>query len=161
MIFTFGDCEIDTDRRELLSRGVAAHVEPQVFDVLVYLLRNRERVVSKDDLLKAVWRGRIVSDATLNSRINSARRAIGETGARQMFLRTIARRGFRFSGAVEERNSGAIAGRGPALRPPTARPSVAVLPFANLSGSTDQEYFVDGIAEDLIAGLSRIRWLRV
>src|SRR5262249_14766600 len=91
----------------------------------------------------------------------SARRAIGETGARQMFLRTIARRGFRFSGAVEERNSGAIAGRGPALRPPTARPSVAVLPFANLSGSTDQEYFVDGIAEDLIAGLSRIRWLRV
>src|SRR6266851_4884047 len=103
MIFAFADCEIDVERRELRREGGATHVEPQVFDVLLHLIRHRDRVVGKDELLQAVWNGRIVSEATLASRISAARRAIGDTGERQRYLRTIARHGFRFCGEVEER----------------------------------------------------------
>jgi pimeloyl-ACP methyl ester carboxylesterase len=99
MTFTFANCEIDCDRRELQRCGAVAHVEPQVFDVLV---RHRDRVVSKDELIRAVWEGRSVSDETITSRVSAARRAIGDTGADQRLIRTVARRGFRFVGAVRE-----------------------------------------------------------
>lgn len=79
-------------------------VEPQVFDLLVYLIRNRERVVSKDDLIAGVWGGRIVSDSTLTSRINAARRAIGDSGEKQALIRTVARKGIRFVGTVTDAN---------------------------------------------------------
>jgi len=102
MIFVFGDCEIDPDRRELRRGGEAVHVEPQVFDVLIHLLRHSDRVVSKDELIQSVWGGRIVSEATLTSRIAAARRVIGDTGKQQARLRTIARRGFRFVGEVRQ-----------------------------------------------------------
>ena len=105
MIFAFDDCEIDPDRRELRRGGKAVHVEPQVFDVLIHLLRHRDRVVSKDELMQTVWGGRIVSEATLTSRIGAARRAIGDTGKQQARLRTIARRGFRFVGEVRQEAS--------------------------------------------------------
>jgi predicted ATPase/DNA-binding winged helix-turn-helix (wHTH) protein len=101
--FIFDDCELDLERRELRRGGVLVHVEPQVFDVLVHLVRSRDRVVSKDELLQTVWHGRVVSEDTLTSRISAARRAIGESGARQGRLRTVARRGFRFCGEIEER----------------------------------------------------------
>jgi DNA-binding winged helix-turn-helix (wHTH) protein/pimeloyl-ACP methyl ester carboxylesterase len=107
MIFVFGDCEIDSDRRELRRGGEAVHVEPQVFDVLIHLLRHNDRVVSKDELMQTVWGGRIVSEATLTSRIGAARRAIGDTGKQQTRLRTIARRGFRFVGEVRQEASDA------------------------------------------------------
>jgi predicted ATPase len=103
VIFAFGDCEVDIARRELRRGGSVVHVEPQVFDVLVHLIRCRDRVVGKEELFQGVWRGRIVSEDTLTSRISAARRAIGDSGARQSRLRTIARRGFRFCGQVEER----------------------------------------------------------
>jgi DNA-binding winged helix-turn-helix (wHTH) protein len=103
VVFAFGDNEVDIAQRELRRGGSVVHVEPQVFEVLVYLIENRERVVSKDELFQAVWRGRIVSEGTLTSRISAARRAIGDSGARQTRLRTIPRRGFRFCGEVEER----------------------------------------------------------
>src|SRR5258708_3832872 len=103
MMFTFADCELDVERRELRRGGATAHVEPQVFDVLYYLVRHRDRVVSKDELYQAVWNGRIVSEATLTSRISASRRAIGDSGQRQTYLRTVARRGFRFCGEVHER----------------------------------------------------------
>ena len=103
MLFRFGEYSLDTDRREL-KRGLdLLAVEPQVFDRLVYLIRNRERVVSKDDLLEGVWGGRIVSESTLTSRINAARRAIGDSGAEQALIRTVARKGLRFVGMVTER----------------------------------------------------------
>ena len=117
MIFTFADCELEAERRELRRDAAAVHVEPQVFDVLHYLVRHRDRVVSKDELYQAVWNGRIVSEATLTSRISAARRAIGDTGKRQTCLRTIARHGFRFCGEVEER---VLVRSRPALRPPEA-----------------------------------------
>jgi pimeloyl-ACP methyl ester carboxylesterase/DNA-binding winged helix-turn-helix (wHTH) protein len=100
--FRFGEYRLDTDRRELVCGGEHVAIEPQVFDLLVYLIRNRARVVSKDDLLEGVWGGRIVSDSTLTSRINAARRAVGDSGAEQSLIRTVARRGFRFVGSVAE-----------------------------------------------------------
>jgi DNA-binding winged helix-turn-helix (wHTH) protein len=121
MTFAFGHCEIDCDRRELHRQGTATHVEPQVFDVLVHLVRHRDRVVSKDELIRAVWDGRIVSDDTLTSRVSAARRAIGDTGAEQRLIRTMPRRGFRFVGEVREKKSSPI----PAdARPPTLNQSV-------------------------------------
>jgi len=165
--FLFGDHALDTARRELRRSGDHIALEPQVFDLLVYLLQNRERVVSKDDLLASVWGGRIVSDAALDSRIAAARRAVGDSGAAQTLIRTFARKGVRFVGEVREEEK--LAAFAPELaeepeRPELAlpdRPSIAVLPFANLSGDPEQEYFADGMVEEIITALSRIRWLFV
>jgi DNA-binding winged helix-turn-helix (wHTH) protein/pimeloyl-ACP methyl ester carboxylesterase len=105
MTFVLGNCEIHCDRRELHRSGTVVHVEPQVFDVLVHLVRHRDRVVGKEELIRTVWEGRFVSDATLTSRISAARRAIGDTGAAQHLIRTVTRRGFRFVGEVREEAS--------------------------------------------------------
>ncbi len=102
MRILFGDYTLDPTRRELSRGGEAIHVEPQVFDLLLHLVCNRERVVSRDDLLATVWGGRIVSESTLNNRINAARHAIGDSGEQQHFIRTIARRGVRFVGEVRQ-----------------------------------------------------------
>src|SRR5580693_2063463 len=91
---------LDTDRRELTCGADVRALEPQVFDLLVYLVQNREHVVSKDDLIASVWQGRIVSDSTLTSRINAARKAVGDSGDAQRLIRTVARKGFRFVGDV-------------------------------------------------------------
>ncbi len=96
MSFAFADCLLDPDRRELRRGSEVIAIGPQVFDLLLYLLQNRARVVSKDDLLEAVWSGRIVSESTLTSHINAVRRAIGDSGEEQRLLRTVARKGFRF-----------------------------------------------------------------
>jgi pimeloyl-ACP methyl ester carboxylesterase len=100
--FVFGDYALDVSRRELRRGSGLVAIEPQVFDLLVYLLQNRDRVVSKDDLLEAVWGGRIVSESTLTSRINAARKAVGDSGEQQALIRTVARKGIRFVGAVSE-----------------------------------------------------------
>src|SRR2546423_14361696 len=98
MQFLFADHTLDTDRRELHRGSAQIAVEPQVFDLLIYLVQNRERVVSKDDLIASVWGGRIVTDSTLASRINAARKALGDYGGEQKLIRTTARRGTRFVG---------------------------------------------------------------
>ena len=116
MAYFFEGYALDQDRRELKRGSDLVALEPQVFDLLVYLIENRERVVSKDDLIAAVWRGRVVSDSTLTSRINAARKAIGDSGEQQSLIRTIARKGFRFVGAL-----GDAAGTAPAAAVP-ARP---------------------------------------
>ncbi|MEZ2141504.1 winged helix-turn-helix domain-containing protein [Bradyrhizobium sp. DN5] len=161
----FEKCVLDTDRRELRRGESPVPVQPQVFDLLVHLIENRDRVVTKDDLLEAVWNGRIVSESTLISRINAARRAIGDDGDQQRLIRTIARKGVRFVGEVEKRQavaSSSLPIEG-APEPSAAtmalvdRPSIAVLPFTNMSGDTEHDFFVDGITEDLITALSRIR----
>jgi pimeloyl-ACP methyl ester carboxylesterase len=113
--FLFGDYTLCADRRELTRCGELVAVEPQVFDLLLYLLRNRDRVVSKDDVLEAVWSGRIVSDSTLTSRINAARRAVGDSGERQEMIRTVARKGFRFVAPATEQKA-AVRAAAPALR---------------------------------------------
>lgn len=164
MAYLFEDFALDGDRRELRRGNELIAVEPQVFDLLQYLIHNRDRVVSKDDLVDAVWLSRIVSDATLASRINAARSALRDNGEEQRLIRTILRKGFRFVGDVreergaDERAAAEQANAGPRL---PDRPSIAVLPFANMSGDPEQDYFADGMVEDIITGLSRVRWLFV
>jgi DNA-binding winged helix-turn-helix (wHTH) protein/pimeloyl-ACP methyl ester carboxylesterase len=125
MIFAFADFEIDEDCREVRRSGQPVHVEPQVFDLLVYLIRHRERVVSKAELLDAVWEGRVVSEATLGSRINAARRTIGDTGEDQKVIRTVPRRGFRFVAEVRERPSQMQESRPAAAASGSAMPAAA------------------------------------
>jgi TolB-like protein len=155
--FHFDDHVLDIDRRELHRGSTAVAVEPQVFDLLHYLVKNRDRVVSKDDLIASVWHGRIVSESTLASRINAARKAIGDNGEQQRLIRTLSRRGVRFVGSVEPR---AEAEASPTLCAPAARderPAIAVLPFVNASQEPEQDYFSDGMSEDIITQLSRVR----
>jgi TolB-like protein len=166
--YLFEDYAFDTRRRELHRGSEAIAIAPQVFDLLDYLLRNRERVVSKDDLIKAVWEGRIVSDAALTTRMNFARSAIGDTGEAQRLIRTLPRKGFRFVGSVrEEHGSSAAETIGPPEYPPQRplalpdKPSIAVLPFANLSSDSEQDYFADGIVDDITTALSRFKSLFV
>jgi TolB-like protein len=166
--FRFENLVLDAGRRELQRDGAPVAIEPQVFDLLLYLVENRDRVVSKDDLLNAVWHGRIVSESTLTTRINAARRALGDSGEVQRLIRTLPRKGFRF--VVEVQDDPAPAAREP-VRPAAGapspafalpdRPSIAVLPFKNLSGDAEQDYFTDGITEDIITELSRFRSLFV
>jgi TolB-like protein len=164
MQFRFANHLLDTGRRELRHGSEPIAVEPQVFDVLVYLLENRDRVVSKDDLIASVWGGRVVSESTLTSRINAARKAIGDSGEDQKLIRTIARKGLRFIAEVRTDQTAAGPDRAEPARPALPlpdRPAIAVLPFANMSGDPEQEYFSDGISEDLITALSKLRWFFV
>jgi len=149
---------LDIERRELRRGAQPVALEPQVFDLLVYLVRNRGRVVSKDDLIQGVWGGRIVSDSALTTRLNAARKAVNDSGAAQRVICTVHRRGVRFIGEVSEDCEAAAPGAIlPAAVPPTApRLSIVVLPFANLSNDPDQQYFADGITGDLTSDLSRI-----
>jgi TolB-like protein len=158
LLYSFEAYLLDTDRRELKRGAEPIALEPQVFDLLVFLIENRDRVVSKDDLIASVWRGRIVSDSTLTSRINAARKAIGDSGEQQSLIRTAARKGIRFVGTL--RNETAASAE-VARFPLPDRPAIAVLPFTNMSGDPEQEYFSDGISEDIITALSKLRWFFV
>src|SRR3954463_15587411 len=105
-VFSFDNHTLDTGRRELRRGSELVATQPQVFDLLVHLLKCRDQVVSKDDLIALVWGGRIVSDSTLDSRINAARSAVGDSGKAQRLIRTIPRKGIRFVGAVNEHPNG-------------------------------------------------------
>jgi TolB-like protein len=154
--FLFENYALDTDRRELRRGADAVPVEPQVFDLLAYLIKNRDRVASKDDLVTAIWGGRIVSESALTTRINAARCAIGDSGAEQRLIKTLARKGLRFVGTVREE----FKPETPELPLPN-KPSIAVLPFSNMSGNPEEEYFADGMAEEIITALSHCPWLFV
>lgn len=169
MQYRFGAYLLDPERRELTRGTEAIAVGPQVFDLLLHLVQSRVRVVSKDELLDVVWAGRTVSESTLTSHINAVRKAIGDSGGEQHLVRTVARKGFRFVGDVIELPSSEST-NGDTSSPneasehepaPIDRPSIAVLPFLNLGGDPDQDYFADGTVEDIIAALSRLRWLFV
>ena len=162
MIYRFGAYSLDPRNHELRRGSEAVAVEPQVFSLLLHLIENRDRVVSKDDLIAGVWGGRIVSDAALSSRISSARAAVGDSGEAQTVIRTIRSRGFRFVAPVEpmetdasppdETQAGPVAGASPVPRHPT----LAVLPFANMSGDPGQDHFCDGMTDEIITALSKI-----
>lgn len=157
MIYRFADCILDTDRRELQRAGQVVPIEPQVFDLLVLFAGRPDEVMARGNLIDAVWGGRFVADATIDSRIADARRAIGDSGALQAMIRTVPRRGFRFVGTVS------------ADRPPERvaaaalpdLPSIAVLPFSNFGDDARQDYFSDGITTDIITELSRYSELLV
>jgi TolB-like protein len=167
MLYLFEDCELDTNKRELRKDAQPVDLEPQVFDLIEFLLRMRDRVITRDDLIATVWRGRNVSESTLSSRINAARSAIGDDGATQRLIRTLPRKGFRFVGTVREQEG---ASPPPPAMPAAARqddltfidgPSIAVLPFTNMSGEAETDYFADGMAEEIITALSFCSGLKV
>ncbi len=167
LTYYFEDFVLDAGTRELRRGTELIALEPQVFDLLIFLINNRDRVVSKNDIIQAIWQGRAISDSTLTSRLNAARRAIGDSGERQTMIRTVPRKGFRFVSTLrappeistEPRAAGSM-GRHAAI-PLSERPSIAVLPFTNMSGDREQDYFSDGISEDIITALSKLRWFLV
>src|SRR6516165_3951454 len=153
VILAFGNHRLDIERRELRRGADIIDLEPKAFDLLAFLVLHRDRVVSKDDLLQGVWGGRIVSESALTTRINAVRRALGDDGVAQRLVRTLTRKGVRFIGEVTELPD--------QVAPTPDKPSIAVLPFENMSGDPEQEYFVDGMVEEIITALSRIGWLFV
>ena len=158
MVLAFGDHRLDIEPRELRRGADLVDLEPKAFDLLAFLVLHRDRVVTKDDLLQAVWGGRIVSESALTTRVNAVRRALGDDGTAQRLVRTLTRKGVRFVGEVTEVSNAAPTISGDQLdRIPAVpdKPSIAVLPFQNLSADPEQEFFADGIAEDVTAALSR------
>src|SRR5215468_10720952 len=183
LLLIFEDYSLDRHRRELRRGGSLQHVEPQVFDLLLFLIDNRERVVSREDLLASVWRGRNVSESTLSSRINAARHAVGDTGEQQRLIRTFHGRGLRFVGTIQETKERAALVDCVATAPATQakfgvpdpssdllthaltrsrrgrRASIAVMPFH--ASSQAAECVADGLSHDIISGLARLRALFV
>lgn len=168
MLYRFGDHLLDTVTGELSAAGAPVPVEPQVFSLLALLIENRGRLLDRDELIERIWNGRIVSDAAIDSRIRSARQAIGDDGRAQRLIRTLPKKGFRFVGAVTEEGAATVspASKAGQAAPaesaqPAARPSIAVLPFTLNGGGGPVGSLADALAHDLIAELSRLRWLFV
>ncbi|WP_172332485.1 winged helix-turn-helix domain-containing protein [Mangrovicoccus sp. HB161399] len=168
MIYTFGRFAMDTGLFELRRDGEVIAVEPLVFNLLLCLIENRDRIVTRDDLAGAVWQGRAIADTTISSRIFALRHVLGDANAGQSCIRTVPRRGFRFVATVEctadcpapgPPSEGppepAISGLSPARIP-----KLLVLPFRPASAGTDR-FLCDGMAEDLIGNLARFRELQV
>lgn len=174
MIYRFGAFELDLARAELRAGGEPRPLEPQVFALLALLVENRERLVSRDELIEKVWDGRIVTDAAIASRVKSARQALGDDGQAQQFIRTVHRKGFRFVAevkAVHDETAPAVsATSGPVgsgsdasvrVGDQVSRPSIAVLPFRMLGDPGRHAAIADALPHDLILELSRLRWLFV
>jgi TolB-like protein len=166
VIYRFDDFELDTQGFELRQSGRPRHVEPLVFDLLAFLARNAGRVIGRDEVVDQVWKGRVVSDATISSAVKSARKALGDSGDSQNYIRTVRGRGFQFAGKVlaagrpAEGGSDEAAAALPRGRVAADKPVLVVLPFDNLSADVDA-YFADGLTEDIITNLSRFRDLLV
>jgi TolB-like protein/DNA-binding winged helix-turn-helix (wHTH) protein len=162
MLYRFGPFELDLARAELRADGNPRPLEPQVFALLALLVENRERLVSRDELIEKVWDGRIVTDSAIASRVKSARQALGDNGEAQRFIRTIHRKGFRFVAEVKASPAGAPAVATIDVLPDrVARPSIAVLPFRLVGDAGRYAAIADALPHDLILELSRLRWLFV
>ncbi|MEJ2603755.1 MAG: winged helix-turn-helix domain-containing protein [Gammaproteobacteria bacterium] len=173
MIYRFDAFELDLARGELRVEGRPRSIEPQVFALLAFLVEHRDRLVSRDELFEKVWDQRVVSDSALGSRIKSARRALGDDGRTQRFIRTIHGRGYRFVADVcVDRDDVAIAASGDADRADPSstatagtdgdtRPAIAVLPFRVIGDAGAYATIAEGLPHELIAELARLRWLFV
>jgi TolB-like protein len=164
MAWDFGTFRLDPERFELTSRGERVRVEPQALAMLIHLVRNRSRMVPRDELAKVVWNGAAVSDASISSRIRSVRAAVGDDGVRQEVIRTVHGRGFRFLPEVSEDAPARPERRDPGPGtgvPGTGRPSIAVLPLTPLAVDEAHAILADAIPHEIIQALSRLRWLSV
>ena len=175
MIYTFGHFEVDLAAVELRSGGKAVGLEPQVFALLALLVENRERLVSKDEIIEKVWDGRVVSDAAVASRVKSARQALGDDGKSQQFIRTIHGQGYRFvaqarisrsaatAPAAHQREEEARHGLADLVQrlDRISRPSLAVLPFRFVGRDERYAALASALPDELIADLARLHWLFV
>jgi TolB-like protein/Tfp pilus assembly protein PilF len=163
MIYKGDNFSLDTQAYVFERAGQNFPIEPQVFDLLVYLIENRERVVSRNELLDNLWRGRIVTDNALNSRLKIARRAVGDNGKQQKIIKTIHRRGYQFVGDIGllQRQQQDILTTTPGFAAAGDKPSIAILPFEFQGEDTGSDYLADGLTEETIASLCRYRELFV
>ncbi len=138
-------------------------MEPQVFDLLIFLIKNRGRVVTREELLETLWSGKVVTDAALGVRIKDARKAVGDNGNRQEVIKTIHGRGYQFISEIlqidNQEETHAVQGEQQLVT--NEMPSVVVLPFQNIGGSSESDYLVHGISEEILSGLSRFREILV
>ncbi len=163
-MWTFGDFELDPERIQLSRCGAPVPVEPQVISLLIHLVRNRDRMVTKEEIVAAIWHGQAVSDASISSRIRSARQGVGDDGARQAVIRTVHGRGFRFVAEVASPMPAQAASEKAvcaSVEHPTGRPSIAVLPLQPLAIAPDLAILGEAIPHEIIQSLSRLRWLAV
>ena len=164
MAWIFGDFRLDPERFELSCGAELVRLEPQVLALLCLLVRHHDRMVTKDEIVEKIWNGQSVSDASISSRIRSARQAVGDDGHHQTTIRTVHGRGFRFVAEVVET---APAQAAKATAPPetnsplTGRPSIAILPFRPLAMTPELAILADAIPSEIIQALSRLRWLAV
>lgn len=155
VILAFADFRLDADRRELLRADEPVAIEPRTFDLLLYLIENRHRAIGKDELQDAVW-GTVVSDTAMTQAVMKLRKALGDKTSDASIIKTVPRFGYRFVAAIDE------AAEVPATSPANDdRQGIAVLPLVNMSGDPENEYFSDGIAEEILNLLARIPGLRV
>ena len=170
MIYRFGEFALDTGKVELRLSGQPVAVEPQVFELILLLIQNADRMVSKDEIIQQVWNGRIVSEAAVASRVKSARQVLGDDGKAQRVIKTIHGRGFRFVAELDAAPAGTVitARRIDLLAPNSGlepakpeRPSIAVLPFHLIGIAGDHASIADALPHDLISQLSRLKWLFV
>ena len=176
MKYRFGNCVIDIERHEVLADGSSIEVEPQVFDLLVLLVRNPGRLISKDELVEVIWNGRSISDSAITSRINAARRTVGDDGFRQAIIATIPRRGIKFVADVEtvatapevlrsgQEELTSLDPNGAAPLPsaaPASQPTVGVMPFELHGAGAEYAYLAGGIADDISSELGRFHSLAV
>jgi adenylate cyclase len=177
-VYRFAEYEIDPGRRELRRAGVPVAVQPKVLDLIAYLVKHRHRAVGKSELQDAIWPGVVVSETSLTQAMRKARRALGDDANAPVVIRTVHGHGYRFTASLDDvptpeaTADGAEAESAPERPkpPPQAvppggradpRPTVAVLPFANMSGDPGQQYFSDAVTQDIISQLSKHRWLNV
>ncbi len=166
MTYRVGQFELDSQRFELRRCGTALPAEPQVLSLLLLLVENRHRLVTKDEIVEKIWDGRIVSDAAIASRLKSARQLLGDDGTRQQVIRTIYRKGFRFVAEVEACGSSILMSGSDAEgeareEKKETRPSIAVLPLGIVGKAGELAVAADAIPHEIIAQLSRLRWLFV
>ena len=165
MIYQFGEFEIDTRNYQLSNKGKVIDVEPKVFDLLSYLVINRSKLITRDELFANIWKGQVVSDTSLSNQIKAVRKVIGDSGRAQLCIKTIHGRGYQFVASVAEADDQGIASSAPVTENPldvrSTAPMVAVLPFQNLSSDQEQNYFCEGMSEDITTELSRFADIQV
>jgi len=165
VILTFGEFQLDSDRFELRRNGQLRKVEPKVFDLMAHFARNPGRVFSREELIASVWRGRVVSDETVSTCIKNARKAVGDSGVTQRYIKTVRGRGFQFAADVEQDDGGADSGSetktADAARRGGSGPSLLVVPFRPLSDGPAAARLADGVCSGLGTILTRIPLLRL
>ena len=187
MRYQFNSFEIDTLKFKLIFAGKAKAIEPKDFDLIVYLIKNRHRTVTREEIFNAVWQGKIVCDSTLSNHIKSIRKILGDNGEEQSLISTIRGRGYQFIATTKEipdkdnfifQSTSSIKTTQKVLTfiflllaailifsnldaPEINKNSIAVLPFLNLSGDPDNEYFSDGVSNAILNALSSVEGLHV